>query len=362
MKKNRYLLFLAFAVVGGLLTACAGGAQVASSWPGVTVDVNNETAYLANGTELYAINLSNGSEKWRFPVEADNKITFYAAPGLADSDQVIVVGYNHVVYSVDPATGSQKWAHTGAKDRFIASPLINESGIYAPAADNFLYALDFSGNLRWTFETEHSQWGTPAMDGGLIYLPSLDHHVYALDSQSGKLVWKTEDLGGAIVGSPTLSPTGVLYIGTLGSEMLALDAKDGSVVWRLSTSGWVWSGPLLRADILYFGDLDGSLYSVDAKDGSLVWTIQPNAGPDYAIAGTPLILGDTLYYGSANGNFSAVDPVNGSPRWNKTFTGKIYQSPLAAGDRILLAPLSGDALLMALDQDGNQVWAFNPAK
>jgi len=87
--------------------------------------------------------------------------------------------------------------------------------------------------------------------------PSMDHRIYAIDAQTGKAKWQT-NVGGSMVGSPAYSSAGVLYIGTFNSEMLAVNADNGQILWQKPTDGWVWGGPVLKADKLYFGDLSGS--------------------------------------------------------------------------------------------------------
>jgi hypothetical protein len=64
MKTNRLLLFLALALMAALLSAC-GGSPVATTWPGLAA--SEEAAYLANGSVIYAVRLSDGEELWRFP-------------------------------------------------------------------------------------------------------------------------------------------------------------------------------------------------------------------------------------------------------------------------------------------------------
>src|SRR3990170_1901831 len=86
--KPKYLLFLlTLAILTILLSGCAGGgATTASSWPGLTLD--EETAYLAYNTFVYAIQLSNGSLKWRYPSEANRTASFYADPALSPDGQL----------------------------------------------------------------------------------------------------------------------------------------------------------------------------------------------------------------------------------------------------------------------------------
>lgn len=356
------LLVLLIAASAVLLTACMGGGTAIPNWPGMSVNAAGDTAYVAYGTHVYAVNTANGAEMWRFPVEANNKITFSAAPAFSTNDQLVVGSYSNTLYGLNLSNGQQAWVFNGATGQYVAQPLVTDQGIFAPAADGNLYALDLAGNLKWKFETKRPLWATPVLNGDVIYLSALDHHVYALDSKSGRQFWITEDLGGSIAGSPVLGEDGVMYVGIFNNALMALDTQNGKVLWKIATSGWIWSGPLLNEGVLYFGDLNGTLYSVNASTGSLNWSKQLDQSKERAIIDRPLLVGDTLYYCSEVGNFYAVDPASGTPRWTepKALGGKLYTSPVAVGDQILISIMQGKSLVVALDHNGNQKWAYIP--
>jgi outer membrane protein assembly factor BamB len=358
------------------LSACAGGAAAtaASSWPGLTVA--GDTAFLAYNQHVYAINIANGEEKWRFPSEADPKISFYAPPALTDDGQLLVGGYDHVLYSLDPQTGTVIWPFKGAKNRYIGEPLVGQNGIFAPNADRTLYALDFQGNSLWPYHTEGEQWAKPIADPACecIYLATMDHRIYAINALDGSEEWKTDDLGGSAVGTPAYGPEGTLFIGTFNSEMLAIDAKSGRILWQTPTDGWVWGGPAYKDGVLYFGDLKGSFYALKASNGEVLWKITPD-GP---IAQPPLLMDDTIYFTTEAGSIYALD-YNSGIRWeqnlkaiytlddqgNKRFLkGKLYTSPAIAGDKILVAPTGVNEHLIALDMNGSEksIWVFIPEK
>jgi len=357
MKINQLLILLTFGLLALLLSACTGSAAIASSWPGLTA--GGKIVYLAYNQHVYAINLSNGSEKWRFPAEADRAISFFAPPSLTLDGQVLVGGYNNTLYSLDSENGQEKWKFQGAKDRFIGSPLVTPDSIFAPAADGNLYALDLTGNLKWTFTTQAANWAKPSCDPECtcIFLPSMDHRLYSIDARDGNMLWKTDDLGGSIVGSPTLGPDNLVVVGTFASEVVAIDRQSGEVRWRAPTSGWIWGGPIFYEDRLYFGDLKGTFYALDANSGELAWQLKPD-GP---ISETPLVWQDTLYISTEVGTLYAVD-LDGNIRWNKPIGGKLYTSAVGSGDLILVSPLGSKELLFALDSNGNQKWVFTPEK
>jgi outer membrane protein assembly factor BamB len=362
-KSNPVLYGLSIVLLASFLVSCAGGArQAAANWPEVSVDLENETAFLSAGSFVYGLNLATGVEKWHFPAEADAKISFYAAPVLIPDGQLIVAGYDHKLYGLDPLNGTEKWNFSEATNRYVASPLVEGSGIYAPNSDYLLYALDLTGKLRWTFASGQAQWSTPVSDGKTLFLPSMDHHMHALDIETGTQSWEGDDLGASVPGTAALSPEGILYVGTIASELLALNSQNGKVIWRVPAGDWVWGGPRLDGDRLYFADMDGSVFALDAGNGSVIWRIQPDTGDNRTIVGTPLVMGDVLYFGSASGTLYSVNKSDGSPRWNKTFEGKIQFGPVAAGDNILVTVTSRDLLLVSLDQNGNQIWTFNHPK
>jgi len=365
MKKSRlFLLSLTFALLALTLSACAGNAGVASSWPGFTVDEAAETVYLASGPRVYAVNLTNGAERWRFPAEADNKISFYAPPVLAPDGQLLAGAYNNKLYSLNAANGAEtgkSWPFT-ASNRFIDSPLATDTGIFAPSADNNLYALSLDGVQKWKFTAEEPLWSTPSHNAETLFLSSMDHRVYAIEGGSGNLIWKTEELGGAIVDTPAVGD-GVLYVGAFNREVIKLDASNGSVLKRYATEGWVWASPLILDDRIYVGDLNGFLYALDL-DLNEIWKVNPDTEAKRAITDQPLIVENTVYYSSESGNLFAIDLATGATQWGKKpIDGKLYSSPVLVNeDTLLIAPLGADAPLVALDLNGNIKWSFVPAK
>lgn len=363
MNNKHFILFFALAIIAIALSACAGGATAASSWPGFTVD--DQYAYVAYNTQVYAVDLSNGSEKSRYPSEPNNNITFYAEPKLSQDGQLIIGGYDRVLYSLDPETGqymTENWTFNEAENRYIAGALVIDGNIYAPAADENLYALDMDGRLQWTFTSEGESWAQPItnIECDCIYLTAMDHTVYAIDPQNGTQKWQSPKLGGAIVGKPAYGEDSKLYVGTFGGKLFALDANDGSILWEFSSEGWIWSGPTLVDGVLYFGDLDGYFYAVDANNGQQIWQVTPEK-LDGEIVGSPLVLEDKIFVTSQDGILFMLD-TSGNVLKNETVGGKIYTSPQTANDLILVAPVDTDELLIAYNNDGVKQWSFIPAE
>jgi outer membrane protein assembly factor BamB len=346
MKKKIFISITVLLLLAVFLGGCATG-MTPSSWYGMTAD--SEQAYVAGGANVYAIDLNTQAEVWRFPI----KLTVFAAPVLTTDGQLLVGGYDHVLYSLDPADASENWQFTGARDRWIGSPLVANDTIYAPNADYNLYALNLDGELLWSFKADQSLWGTPVTDGELIYFGSLGGRVYALDAATGELVWKVENEG-AILGSLVLAD-GRLFTSLFSGSLVAFDTRDGDMLWQETLDSGAWSGPLLEADTLYVGDRDGSLYAFSLS-GKKLW----QKSLDGAIVSSPILMDGELAVGTDAGKVYFIS-LDGNDSRNISVEGKVYSPLLTAGTYLLITPTAGDSTVIALEE-GAESWSFTPEK
>jgi outer membrane protein assembly factor BamB len=364
---RKKLIIVTMVLLGALfLSACAGGAVRGSSWPGLTVDGN--TAYLADGSFVYAVDLSNGSELWRYPGSRNGKLTFYSTPAITPEGLVIVgsAGTDTSLIAINPADINsdtkapvEAWKFTGAKDHWVAAPLVVNNKLFAVNSDGNLYVLDLqdgqSVKTAKVIKLDGRLWAQPTTDGERVYITSLDHDVIAVNTETYDVVWN-EELGGAVPGSAVLGADGMLYVGSLASKLEKFDPATGKHQSVLDAENWVWSTPSLDGDTLYFGDVDGNFYSFNTSSGKLNWKpVKPN-GP---ITASPLVQNDHVLLATESGSVFAVGK-DGKVLWTQQIGGKIYTTPVAAGDLTIVAPREADFYLAALDTNGRQVWTFTP--
>ena len=326
----------------------------ASGWAGLTAD--QDTAYLAAGPHIYAVNLNNGSLKWQYPSEPEKNVSFYAAPALTDDGQLIAGGYDGVLYSLDPANGNVNWIYEGAEGRYVGSPLVTPEGIFVPSSDKHVYALNFKGQELWEpFLTEEPVWAKPSTtaDCECIYVASMDHYVYAISAKNGALLWKTEDLGGPIVSAPAIADH-TLYVSTFANEIIAIDLDTHEALWRFGTGDWAWAAPVIDGEQLYASDISGGFYALDLKTGDLLWQLQPGG----EIVSASLAVGEKVYFGTSEGSF-IITNRDGAIQQNNTLPGKLYTGLVAAKDLILVAPAEDEALLIGYDPSGVKKWSFS---
>lgn len=369
MKKIRakyILISLNLLLLSSILSGCfgAGASTVVYNWPGLTIDTAAQIGYVAQGNHVYAVDLNNGGQKWRYPAEAVKNLGFSAPPAITDDGSLVAGSYDKSIVKVDLDSVQQTWINQGAQNRYYAGPLVYEQMVYASNIDNNLYAIDLNtGSEIWKFETGDALWSKPLTDGTAIYLAGMDHHVYALDPATGNLIWQSDDLGGAIAGGLVMGADNDLFVGTFANEMIALDKSNGKVLRRAPASGWVFASPVFQDGVLYFGDLSGTVFAIDAETFQEKWKAQPQTGKDSEISGSVLVLEDTIYFGNKSGTLYALDANSGAVRWNKVVVeDKIYAPVQANGDTLFVTPTGNGPLLLAFDLNGNQKWAFTPSK
>ena len=367
--KPKYILFVLVVVLAAvLLSGCASRAALTNSWPGLASD--GETAYLASGQYVYAIDLSSGKEIWRYPAKGSNSLHFIAQPVIAPDGTIVVgsSGSDHRLVALDPSslsgdtvkTPAEKWIFSEARSTWIAGVLILNDKVFAPNSDGTLYILDLQDGLSTKtalkrIELGGALWAQPSTDGNLVYVASVDHLLYAINPETYEFAWPAIDLGGAAPGNPLVGPDGNVYIGSFASRVVKVDPATGADTLLTSTPGWVWGGPVTDGQNIYFGDLEGNLFAVDIASGNQSWSIQPD-GP---VVGNALVAAGNIVFATESGSVYAVDS-EGKIVWQHNVGGQIYTAPVLGTDQIIVAPMQAEFSVAMLDSNGNQVWTFQP--
>jgi outer membrane protein assembly factor BamB len=362
-KKLVFVTLLLLAAV--VLSGCTGPTR-GTTWAGLAA--NGNTAYLADGAFVFAINLTDGRAIWQYPAKANSKQLFYATPAITADGLVIVgsAGTDHLLVAInpsdiDPDTKSPKeaWRFTGAKDHWVAAPLVVGDKLFAANGDGNVYVLNLTDGqstkqAEKVIELGGRLWAQPITDGTRVYVTSLDHSVVAIDAVTYEVLWH-EEMTSAIPGSAVIGADGMLYVGSLDSQFEKFDPATGQHETVLSTKGWLWGTPAVEGDTIFIADLEGELYSYNTATSANNWS---SVRPDGPVTAGPLVLTDYILFATEHGK-TDEDPGNlfaisreGTIVWNEEVSGKIYTTPVVAGNLILVAPLGGDGYLYAYNLDG----------
>ncbi|MBN2466233.1 PQQ-like beta-propeller repeat protein, partial [candidate division WOR-3 bacterium] len=131
-----------------------------------------------------AIGLVDTLSIWRYQINSVAGQGNYSSPAIGSDGTIYVGSQDDYLYAANP-DGTLKWRYlTGGVVR--SSPAVAPDGtIYFGSYDNRLYALNPSGTLKWSYVTGGNVSSSPAIaaDGTIIF-GSSDNHIYALNADS----------------------------------------------------------------------------------------------------------------------------------------------------------------------------------
>jgi outer membrane protein assembly factor BamB len=385
-KKFLFLTAALLAVI--LLSGCTGGSVRGNTWPGLSA--SNNVAYLADGPFVYAVDVNNGTELWRYPSQRSNKLLFYTTPYVTAEGLIIVgsSGSDASLLALKPngnGAPSLAWSYSGTKFHWVAAPLQIDNRLYAPNSDGNLYVFDLSDGQTdkqpiKVIELATDLWAQPVTDGKILYISALDHSMFAVDKDTYQILWH-KDLGSAITSPPILASDGNLYVGSFAANLEKFDPANGDHQAVEKTTDWVWGLPTEVEKNLYFGDLAGNFYSYNLETGkynSNPILLPPdnydpastkadkaaNEASATAITASPIVVNGVILVATESGAIYKVNPDGKYEPWGgkeQQPGGKIYTTPVVAGDFVLVSPMNSGAFLYAYDLNGNKKWSFKPA-
>jgi outer membrane protein assembly factor BamB len=287
---------------------------------------------------------------WRIRIKEGIEASNYSSPAIAPDGTIYVGSQDNYVYAVNP-DGTLKWRFlTGGVVR--SSPAIAPDGtIYVGSYDNRLYALNPDGLVKWSYLTGGNVPSSPAIaaDGTIIF-GSSDNHIYALNPDS-TLRWSYVTAG-AIYSSPSIAPDSTIYCGSNDDYLYALN-PNGTLKWRYRTDDDIESSPAIGPDgTIYVGSDNGVLYALN-PDSTLKWSVLTSG----RIQSSPAIAPDgTVYFGSTDKGFYALDS-SGTTKWRYMTGDYVNSSPAISSNGTVIFG-SDDNSLYALGPDGVLTWSY----
>ncbi|OIN94939.1 MAG: hypothetical protein AUJ21_04125 [Anaerolineae bacterium CG1_02_58_13] len=218
--------------------------------------------------KLFALNVETGDELWSF--ESENYIlqtptrngdTIYIGGNFYDPAPIDEGGHTRL-YALDLADGSPRWKYE-SEDGFPKRLYATEQTLVFVGYQDFMNGVDAAtGELRWRYDT--GNW-TPSFLGAgeAVYFSSANTLVFALDANSGEMLWQfniPEGTFNYLLDAPVLLD-GRLYFLTQQGDFFALDAASGELLWQAATEiSAARMGPAIGNDWAVVGDIEGKVY------------------------------------------------------------------------------------------------------
>ncbi|MCK4733714.1 MAG: PQQ-binding-like beta-propeller repeat protein, partial [Methanophagales archaeon] len=279
---------------------------------------------------LACVNVTNGELLWSKKIEDNPSWYGVGSSPLVFDDRVYVLTFSDGTLHTFSFDGTELWNFsTGGEIFCYASPSAYSNKIFFAGKDSdseqhALYCLDLGTREEvWNFTTETEIRGSPTIWGeeGMVffttkYVYGKVRRLYAVNITTGEEVWNVTHYSSWA--SPALS-SGKLYIGSGGTDhtFYCYDARNGSLIWKNEEMGGaIDSSPVVADGKVYFGtnEVDGTVYALDANTGSILWSytlhIPTGFGGGFNVASHPAIADRTLFIGADNvGVLAFRDPV-----------------------------------------------------
>jgi hypothetical protein len=231
-------------------------------------------------------------------------------------DSVVLFGAGDGnLYALELTEGRELWRF-GTGGRIRSSPAVTEGVVYVGSADGRVYAIGVAtGSQLWRYEPEgashvSAEFGfdrksiiaSPAVAGGTVYVGSRDGFMYALDRATGEFKWRADHSVSWAMSSPAILEN-VVYSGTSDGQFVhALDVTTGVERWRFDAAGYTWSSPAVAGNTVYIGDGGGYLRAIDRETGLERWSYRAGDG----VLSSPVVTDEAVYFGSDDGAIYAL--------------------------------------------------------
>ena len=241
--------------------------------------VEDERLYIGSADgNLYAFNINNGKELWRFKATSIIRST----PAI-DKRNIYFGDYLGKVFAVNKMNGSLVWTFSTFGDTInneqypfdrkaiLASPTLSDDKLFIGSRDGFLYALNTStGKELWHYDY-HISWiiSTVAIKDNILITGTSDGRFFhALNINDGKEIWRFKT-NGPVWASPFISGNDIVVIPSNDGYTYALELKTGNELWRFRVGTQIFSAATALHNNIYFGSDDGNLYSLRTTTTSI---------------------------------------------------------------------------------------------
>lgn len=222
------------------------------------------------GSFLAALNLKDGTDRWRTPRE---DVPTWGTPAVYTGGpvpQVVVNGYKHIG-GYELKTGKPVWRMTGGGDIPVPTPVVagdlvlitNAHGKMAPiyavrlaATGDISLEADQTSNqfVAWSYLREGSYMASPVVYGDIVFNCRWNGVLNAYELQSGKKLYQ-ERLGSGTTAftSSAVAGDGKIYFASEDGDVYVLKAGPAfQVLARNSLGEACLASPAISGGVIYF--------------------------------------------------------------------------------------------------------------
>lgn len=284
--------------------------------------------------ELAALNLSNGSVRWKYKATGPIGESSPCVAGGA----VFIGDLNGTLHAVSVSDGKAIWTfRTGSEIK--SSPVVVGDRVLIGSYDENLYCVSASkGSLIWKFRTNGPVHCTAGVSRGLAFVAGCDETFRAIRITDGKEMFHIAS--GAYTGASPALVGQKAYYGTFNNEVLAVNLTTRRIVWRYRNRQRqfpYYSSAAVAEGRVVVGGRDKMVHCIDATTGKELWTFMTRA----RVESSPALADGRAFIGSNDGKFYVLDYKSGAKLWEFNAGAPLSASPAIAAGRVVIGSEDG---------------------
>lgn len=314
--------------------------------------------------QVSAFSVGGGERLWRVTPDGMDSADRLPSGGLAFSQGVLLVSTGSgSVLALDADTGDELW-----RTRLLApirtAPTAVGDLVLVTTSANETVALDLlAGDVLWQhvgfFEQAAILGGaTPAANDRLAVVAYSSGEIFALDLDDGRPIWsdtvlrprRTLAIGAIsdITGSPVIDNDRVIVAGN-GGEMASFDLANGSRSWNVDVTSR--HTPWVAGDFIYVLTDRNEVVAIVRQGGIVRWVsplerLRDPENPESTriFWAGPLLAGDRLIMAGSTGEAISISPYTGEILGRLELPGPVALPPVVADGTLFLLTNGGDLL------------------
>jgi outer membrane protein assembly factor BamB len=324
------------------------------------------TVYAMDARSLVtAFDSESGRRLWRTDVELEEEDGGYFGGGLAygDGRLFVTTGFG-IIFALDAQSGEIIWQQRVTAP-MRAAPTVSGGRVFATTLDNRTFALAADNGRRlWEHTGVQEIAGllggaSPAVAGSVVVVPYSSGELHALLVENGRELWSdvltpvnrfdpVSNLA-HIRGMPVIDRGLVLAVSHAG-RMVAIDLRRGVRAWELEVGGvqMPWSA----GEFIYLLTNESEVICVVRQSGRVRWVrALPRFEDPEELEGPigwfgPVLAGDRLIVAASTGDALSISPYTGELLGHLDLPGTPTVAPVVANNTIYI--LTEDATLVAI--------------
>ncbi len=314
--------------------------------------VAGNTCFFACGEFVYAVDLSTGSLKWKYPSERGLGGSVKSTPAYYDGC-LYFGATDKNLYCLDATTGAFKWAYP-VRGSIRCSPVILDGIIYFGADDDSVHSVSAeTGDAVWAkpFTSKDDLSGGLAIASGMLISASMDGCLYAISAGTGKLRTYPYRLSQAPTRTSPVIVENVVVM-AIGNSMLGLSLKGLQLRWQVTLPGEAAATPAIYGNDVFVPCRDKKIhaYNIGGRQPVYKWTEPIDLGT--MPLSSPIVAGDTLYVTGSKGVVAAYSAENGSLKWRYVCAPSSVTAAGSASVDAASSPTAANGAVLVLTDDG----------